>query len=233
MDDGVQIKSWHYFSWDHALSASLLSRKCADLEAVAATDDLPPGILTEHRAYATASVIASVCFLEATINEFFETAERNNLEVSGGRSNLPTKERQRIADVTKTVEKMRALDKFQLVLHILGQTPFDRGARPLSDAMLLVRLRNELVHYAPRLRPLENEGQQTADGQALVRSLIGQQFPSNPFFADTSNPFFPDKCLGHGCTSWAWRTALQLADEFFDKVGTRPVYEDARERLQP
>ncbi|MEV0638087.1 hypothetical protein AB0I77_24720 [Streptomyces sp. NPDC050619] len=34
------------------------------------------------------------------------------------------------------------------------------------------------------------------------------------------NPYFPEKCLGHGCTSWAWNSALKFADCFFSCAGT-------------
>lgn len=231
MDDGVQIKAWHTFSLDHALSASLLSRKCGELEAPL-PGDLPPGTMTEHRSYATASVIASACFLEATINELFRTCGRKDLKSATGRGLLQPDERQQVADMADTVENLSTLNKFQMVLYLLGRPPFDRTRAPYSDAHLLMKLRNALVHYEPRLRPLEDEGQKTSDTQNLVGGLIGK-FAPNPFYADVNNPFFPEQCLGHGCTSWAWRTARDFADTFFTQLGIQPVYEDARARLQP
>ncbi|MET9459933.1 hypothetical protein ABZY05_33420 [Streptomyces canus] len=54
-------------------------------------------------------------------------------------------------------------------------------------------------------------------------------------FADSGNPYFPQKCQGHGCTAWAWNAALAFADTFHQRIGIRPVYEDARAqgRLKP
>ncbi|MGW0902962.1 hypothetical protein [Streptomyces sp. NPDC002853] len=64
-----------------------------------------------------------------------------------------------------------------------------------------------------------------------MEGLKAQKFLPNALYAGASNAYFPDLCLGHGCTSWAWATALALADDFFQRTGTAAIYEDVRTRL--
>jgi hypothetical protein len=43
-----------------------------------------------------------------------------------------------------------ALDKWQWLLECCGLDRLDRGGRPAQEAVLLLRLRNSLVHLSPR-----------------------------------------------------------------------------------
>ncbi|MFF4205558.1 hypothetical protein ACFYZ8_33475 [Streptomyces sp. NPDC001668] len=235
MDD-VQISVWHYFSFDHALTACTLSRHCGRLEAEYRAGSGEGTSPAEHMAYATGSVIASFCFLEASINEFYATAGRDNLEVAGGRGGLEAGDRELIAEIAEDVERLPTLTLFQLALTVLRRPPLDPGTQVYADADLLRRLRNALVHYTPRLRPADGAESGGADDTTrLVTQLRQRGFEPNVFYADSGNPYFPQKCLGHGCTTWAWKTALALADAFHTRLGITPVYEDARAagRLEP
>jgi hypothetical protein len=225
---GLQV--WHWYSQDQALAAVMLSRKCGELEAVGT--NLTDEDRADHRSYAVASILASVAFLEALLNELFASATHDNLEVGGGRGGLSADERQALADVKEMLDRNEFLDKFQLVLRILGKQAFDRGAQPYQDAKLLVQLRNALVHYKPRWRVGGDDADQSIEESSLTRGLAQRKFSLNPFTSQ-GNPFFPDRCLGHGCTSWAWRTALPFADDFFSRLGVTPVHDGVRGRLTP
>lgn len=181
-------------------------------------------------------VLRSFSFLEATINEFYASARRDNLEMAGGRGGLDPVDRQRIAAIAKDAEKLSTLTQFQLALAVLHRPPLDPGTQPYSDADLLRRLRNELVHYTPRMRPTDSgESGGISDSHTLVKGLVQRHFETKAFFADSANPYIPQKCLGHECSTWAWNAALAFADTFHEQVGIRPVYEDARAhgRLKP
>ena len=62
-DARVRTKMWHWYSEDHALAATLFSRKCGELEK--SPEEVHQ---REHRAYAGASILSSVAFMEASIN---------------------------------------------------------------------------------------------------------------------------------------------------------------------
>ncbi|MGW3910565.1 hypothetical protein ACWEBX_03420 [Streptomyces sp. NPDC005070] len=241
MDNGVPISAWHYFSLDHARAASSLSRKCGELEALAPSsaeeDTVPIGTRSDHRSYATTSVLASGAFIEACINEFILTASRDELshvEGAEARTGLELNERQRITAAGEDLSKeSNTLERYRKVLQLLGREQFNRGARPFSEAALLMRLRNALVHYKPQWRPEHSDERQSTDQDKLVVQLMERKFTPNPFYADSLNPYFPERCLGHGCTSWAWNSALKFADCFFSRAGTTWMYENARDTLQP
>lgn len=241
VDNSVPIWVWHYFSLDHARAASSFSRKCAELEALAPNsgeeDTAPIGTRSDHRSYATSSVLASGAFIEACINEFIHTASRDDLshvEGAEARTGLELNERQQITAAGGDLSsESQTLERYQKVLQLLGRKQFDRGARPFSEAKLLMRLRNELVHYKPQWRPEHSDERRSTDQHNLVVGLMERKFTPNPFYADSMNPYFPQKCLGHGCTSWAWKSALKFADCFFSRVGTTWMYENARDTLQP
>lgn len=242
MNDGVAISTWHYFSLDHARAATSLSRKCGELDALAPgpgeEDTAPVGTRSDHRSYATSSVLASAAFVEACINEFILTASREDLaEVEGAeaRTGLHPEERQGITAAREDLmRETRTLERYQTVLQVLDKQQFNRGTRPFSEAALLMRLRNALVHYQLQWRPEHSDEHRSTAPQRLVVGLLQRNFPPNPFYANSSNPYFPEKCLGHGCTSWAWNSALKFADSFFSITGTTWMpYENARHTLQP
>lgn len=66
----------------------------------------------------------------------------------------------------------------------------------------------------------------------MDQSLGRQAVPHKPF-TGKGNPFFPDRCLSHGCAVWAWNAALSFCDEFFDRVEVQPVYGSFRQLLTP
>jgi hypothetical protein len=236
VDLSLRIDIWHWFSLDQAISATTLSRKAGELEAnprLPSEAEKARGLKwseddqREHRSYVTASILSSVTFLEASINELFASARYDNLEV-GGKLSQP--ERDHLTGAAEMLANNRLLDRFQLALYLLDRTPFDRGAQPYQDAQALVNLRNELVHYKPQFRTGASE--EPVEVAKWIKGLADKRFSVNPFTGD-QNPFFPDRCLSHGCTVWAWNAALMFCDEFFNRVGVKAVYDSQRQTLIP
>ncbi len=229
----VSLRIWHWYSNDQAIAAAFFSRSAGELEQSPpppSPDEASRGLThTEEaqRRHRAASIFASVAFLEACINELFASAEHDNLEM-GGR--LPPEERNSLVEMRAYLARLSTLDRFQAGLTLLGKPPFDRGGSPYQDVALLVRLRNALTHYEPRWRPAGPEVADSVEESDLTKALAQKKFSRNPF-TGAGNPFFPDHCLGHGCTSWAWQSALAFADEFFGRVGVKPPYDQLRPTL--
>ena len=111
------------------------------------------------------------------------------------------------------------LKKYQFALKFAQQPIFIKNEPPYKDVGLLIRLRNELVHYKPETL-----------GGTDIHDLQGEletKFPINALMANSGNPFFPDKCLGYGCAKWALISSKTFADEFFNKLGLTPHYKRA------
>jgi len=236
--ESLELSVWHWFSHDQAIAAADFSRKCGALETKVrrggdydASRGLPwsEEAQREHRSYAVASILSSVAFLEASLNELFASARHTNLEVGG---QLPDSERQALVGTADMLANNRLLERFQFVLILLHRGPFDPGAQPYQDAQLLVHLRNELVHYKPRWRAGGDDAASAVDESRLAKGLASKRFSLNPLMGKR-NPFFPDKCLGHGCTKWAWTAALTFADVFFARLGVKPVHDGIRQFLSP
>ena len=57
----------------------------------------------------------------------------------------------------------------------------------------------------------------------MEKRLRGK-FDDNRLMDGSGNSWWPDKCLGWGCTDWSMRAVTALADEVVDKVGLSPNY---------
>lgn len=239
LQESFAVSIWHWFSLDQAIAATLFSRKCGELEThpPAPTQvEQERGLKwseaaqREHRSCAVASILASVAFLDASVNELFASAKHYNLREVG--ASLQPSDRAALTAAAEMLSANRLLDRFQLALLLLGRPPFDIGTEPYQDAALLVRLRNGLVHYTPQFRPGASSEPTVSAEARWLRGLESKRFSANPFTGE-ANPFFPDRCLGHGCTTWAWNAALIFCDSFFNEIGVTPIYDNSRDLLNP
>jgi hypothetical protein len=231
--DSVTVTMRTLFSLHHIQSAAHLARLSAELEAGydGASD---PDLSAELKAYVVGSVFASVAFLEAGINELFiKVADerianeiQKELDAAGGA---------RLAAAWKAVlakkQLLAILDKYQLALSIAGQETFDPGVLPYQDVDLLIRLRNELTHAKPEWVFLTSTVPDVeVTEQSWERRLQGK-FPLSPLYESKGNPFFPDKCLSHGCAEWGVSASLAFGDAFYERVGLTVPYDHIRHRL--
>ncbi|WP_141658569.1 hypothetical protein [Streptomyces mutabilis] len=231
------VKSWHWYSRDHALAAALLCRRCAELEH----NPDPPGEqdraqgltwstaqAAEHRTYAMGAVLTAFAFLEASVNELLASAAEDQLEMGGGRGGLMGDERAALVGLQQAWGDRgpSLLERAQLVLHLLRRDPFNKGEEPFQSADVLRRLRNALVHYRPEWRAV---GGGRGDDR-IAKDLTNLSIAPHPF-ATEGHSFFPDRCLGHGLASWAWKTSLAFTDDFLTRVGVQPIHHDLRPRL--
>jgi len=218
----ITVKMRVYYSSYHLWAAKHLTALVKGIEAVGSER---PRFDIRHRTYVTNSVFSAASFLEAAINELFQdVADGHESYVSA----LDAGSKRTMSEFwTFTEGRNRSafslLDKYQLALTFLRKPQFASGQQPFQDASLVVRLRNELVHYKPS--SLGGETKHT-----LARQL-GGKFADNTLMRGSGNPWFPDKCLGHGCADWSVRAVAALADEFFGRIDVEPNYQ--RVKFQP
>lgn len=229
VSDSAQIATWTWFSIVQAQAAVLFARRCAVVEAaVQPGAPLDEAALAEDRSCAIAAVTASVAFLEATVNEILHAARYPGLQVSG---KLPISERETLLLLADVIDRENLKTKFELILKFLRRQPMTPGAQPCQDAWLLIDLRNKLVHQRPEFNPPINEPGKKTDSMQLEAKLQHAFAPNNLFFGP-GNAFFPDRCLGHACAVWAWKSALAFADAYLvDHLKVEPVYQNLRTQL--
>ena len=222
------LRVWEKLSYDHLLAAAHFARSAHDYERqyVPGSGTFP---IEAHRACVIGAILTSIACLEAAVNELFaETAEIPNALIRAKDPQVA----ERLARLWRTgAGRWRVLEKFQVALAAGGKELFDVGGPPFQDARLLIELRNRLVHFKPEWQPASLEdGTQAGELSSLEKRLRGK-FVTHPAYKDSGNPFFPDKCLSHGCAEWAVVTATAFCDEFFNRLGIPPPYENFRRGL--
>jgi len=219
------ILSRSYLSSHHLWAARHFLRLASEIEA---THSGRSTFNIAHRSYVTSSILCSVAFLEAAVNELFQDAydghdgytkhlEKHVLKSLGGLWQLSGENQNR--------SPWSILEKYQAALLCGGAEMLSSAEQTYQNAALLIRLRNSLVHYKPA----------TLGGgkdHRLAGSLKGK-FESNRLFEGSGNPFFPDKCLGRGCAEWAINASVHLADEVFRQLGVAPNYQVVKWQEMP
>jgi len=110
------------------------------------------------------------------------------------------------------------LARFAAVLHLLGKPAFDQGGQPWQDARLLVRLRNELVHYKSKMAS-------ELDRTSLIAALRRQNTAPPTYMPDNMAGWFPHLCLSAPRAAWSVETAVSFLDRFY-------VYLDVQSPLE-
>jgi hypothetical protein len=233
-DDEFLIRFRDCFSVRYIQSAALLCRLGYAIEQeYRMADDTPAEILLRHEAFILNSVLSSVAFLESTINElhadatdeaYFFTDEKHEalLRLIGEKWMNE-----------KNFDRAPLLMKYQKILEIAGKSPFDENELAFANVRNLIGIRNHLMHYKREWVVIgdiktRRAGEETT-GAKFEKSLK-KKFAINPLAIKTQ-PFFPDKCLGHGCAEWAIVNSIIFTDEFFRRLDLPVPYEGIRDEL--
>lgn len=228
--ESVEIKSRTYFSIQHIISAALFARQSASLEREY-KGQFSDQLHSEHRAYVTGVIFSAAAFLEALINELFADTVENEF---GRPQQLDPEVKTLMAELWKLdvprTASFKILQKYQIALAIAERQLFDLGSSPYQEVHLIIQLRNDLIHYEPEWIHHPSEEDTLANQIHKYEKRLRGKFKTNPLTGE-GNPFYPDKCLGHGCAEWVVNSTLRFADEFFSRIGVKPTYDHVRERL--
>ncbi len=223
----LEIRSRTYFSIGHIQSAALFTRLSHKIEKNY-DGRFSPELDSECRSYVTGAIFAAVAFLEATINEFLMDITDKSVEK---RQHLEQKDITMIANLwaRDIFGRLSTLEKYQIALILAGKEIFDTNINPYQDVSYLVKLRNALIHYEPEWIIDISEINEIEPHK--FESMLKGKFNLNPIAGD-GNPFYPHKCLGHGCAEWAVNSSIKFVDEFFGKRGTIPIFNHIRGELE-
>lgn len=192
--------------------------------------DIPAGVQLRHEAFILNSVLSSFAFLESTINELYaDAADEAYPFADATHEELLRLIREKWTN-EKNFDRAPVLTKYQKILEITGKPLFDVGDQAFDNVRDLIEIRNHLMHYRREWVVLggsraQEAGQETAG--AKFERRLRRKFATNPLAA-VNLPFFPDKCLGHGCAEWAVINSLIFTDEFFRRLGLPAPYEGVR-----
>jgi len=217
LDSKAYLAMRNYISKDFLWAAEHFSKLAGEIE------DKHKGrsiFNIEHRAYVMNSILSSVAFLEAAINELFQDAHDKHLVYLENLDQSTISILSDFWDMTEEDNKsfLSILDKYQMALRFADKEPFLKGENPYQRTNLVIRIRNELTHYKPM--DLSEESTHKLDD-----ILKGKNFLPNKLMEGSGNNFFPDHALGKGCTEWCFESVKIFADEFFSRMNIKPNYQ--------
>jgi len=229
-----EIRFRDCFSVRYIQSAALLCRLAFAIEQdYLKGGPVPADVQIRHEAFVLNAVLSSVSFLESSVNELHADAmdeEYSTIDEMHG-TLLRTIGKQ--WHNARNFDRAPMFTKYQTILAIAGQPGFDEGDQAFANVRILTEIRNHLLHYSrewvvirSRRVPVD-EPESTAD---YFEKVLHRKFAVNPLAAKHV-PFFPDKCLGHGCAEWAIMNSIIFTDEFFRRLGLPVPYEGIREEI--
>ncbi len=222
------------FSVRYIQSAALLSRLAYAIEQEYLNGGpMQADAQLRHEAFTLNSVLSSVSFLESTVNELHADATDEEYSAVDEQHGTLLRTIGREWHNAKNFDRAPMFTKYQTILAIAGQPGFEEGDQAFANVRILTEIRNHLLHYnrewvVIRSRQLpHHEPESTAD---YFERALRHKFATSPLAAKNV-PFFPDKCLGHGCAEWAIANSLIFTDEFFRRLGLPAPYEGTRDEL--
>jgi len=202
----------------HIYSAHLFAERSQALEG-RDPGEVPPEDRWRHRAYVTGALFAAGAFLEASINELY--LELQNLGASG-QPRLPPRELALLSRVWPEVAGSPILHKYQVALSLADADSYDESKPPFFDADSLLRLRDALLSGTAEWDDKKGKRQ-------TLEKRLRTKFPPNAL-VPAKAPWFPDRCLGAGCATWAVKTVQVFSDDFSHRMGIPTSARVAKER---
>jgi len=202
----MEADTRYSFTAQFLCASAIFSRQCAEIESLQPVNSNNK-ILTEHRGLVTAAIMQCVAAIEAESAELTMHGPGAHLG-SNGTDMAAKKILEPLADF---IDGQQPLDKFQIILHILSKPPMEKGDKIWEDMALLIKLRNELIHYKSKLG-------KEMDSKKLFKSLEGLKLAKPPFASLQAN-FFPHQFLGAACAVWSVRTSVAFLNSFYDHLG--------------
>jgi len=151
----VRVSIRHYYSPRLLWTAQHHSELAGELEEALA-GKTPFSI--EHHGYVLSSIITSVAFLEAMINELFQDAADDHAPADGYVTPLSEECRRTMAEVWAITRggRISALEKYDSLLRSARAPLLDRKSDIVKDAGAAIDLRNRLIHFRPEDRSVDD-----------------------------------------------------------------------------
>lgn len=167
----------------------------------------------EHRAYVLSSIIASVTFLEAMVNELYQDVAEG-YDHFGATARLPEPVRARMLKVWERTNGGRrgpTLEKYEALAEL------GHDSELYKDASLVIEVRNAIVHYRPK------DGF-TAKQARTFETRLRHRLEPNPLRSNILRAWWPDYALGSDFAFWAVRSVTALADHVCSAAGVDADY---------
>ena len=222
------------FSVRYIQSSALLCRLAFAIEQeYLRGGPVQPDAQLRHQAFTLNAILSSVTFLESTINELHADSTDEEFSAIDEKHEALLRTIGRQWHNPRNFDRAPMLTKYQTILAIAGQPGFDEGDQAFANVRILIEIRNHLLHYTREwvvIHDRQHPGREPESTSDHFEKILYHTFASNPL-AGKNVPFFPDRCLGHGCAEWAIMNSIIFVDEFYRRLGMPVPYEWIREEL--
>jgi hypothetical protein len=229
-----EIRFRDCFSVRYIQSAALLCQLAYAIEReYREGKEIPETLRLRHEVFVLNSVLSSAAFLESTINELYADAVDDAYFYADEKHEALLKTISEQWQNEKNFDRAPLLNKYQKILVISGEDPFDENDQAFANLRMLVDIRNHLMHYKREWVVFHEHWSPDKGNEGTTEKfekILKKKFAINPF-AHKNQPFFPDKCLGHGCAEWAVVNSLIFTDEFFRRLDLPAPFEGIRREL--
>ena len=190
------------FTAQFLCSSAIFARRCAAIERA----DPDEETRTEHRGLVTAAIMQCTAAIEA------ESAE---LTIHGpgyhlGSDGIDRRGRDFLVPLAELIDRQEVMERYTTILHLLGKRPLSKGNKPSQHMAILVKVRNELVHY-------KSQWGEDMERRDLFKALQ-QLHLSKPPFVSLDTNFFPHQFLGAACAAWSVRTAVTFLNTVYERL---------------
>lgn len=219
-------KLWeiNYLSDSHIHSAILFANQARKIEEDN-KDKAPYYIVagewerSPHTSYIIGSIVFSVAFLEAFINEKYKLVEIELREgYAGSFLKIDWSTREAIRNKWNENDKRDTISKFDLLSAYIKNKKLYKGDCLFDNIRDISKLRNYLIHYKPDTIQYPSHENEIVEIHELGKKLKRKKFDINPL-VHSQSPFFPKKCLSYGCAKWAITSVIDFADAFMCLIG--------------
>ena len=218
--DTVTADTRSTFTGQYLEASAIFVRRARSIEASASsqTDD---ATRCEHRGLVCAVIMQCAAALETETHEVCVHGPGAHL----GSNGIDHEAQRFLSPIADVIDDQNTISRFELILHLLRKASLDRGAEPFQSAALVVRLRNELVHYKSRW----GAQMESSKLYAAIESLRHKPPP----FTHPSMNFFPHRCLSADCGAWVLSSVVSFLEHFYTALGVTSRFQDYRSRLVP
>lgn len=171
----------------------------------------------ERQSYVTGAICMSYAYLEAALNEFI------HLNALDEKSPLTEAEREVLfvmgAEGLSSTKASNTLERFNLMLRILGKKEIPKEENLYLSANLVRLLRNMLTHPVPGVVTTYDIDDRVdlSSQQKIVKQL-------RPALQLDKNATFPDSIIVPKCAAWAVKSCEEFFAEFVVLSGVSPGF---------
>jgi hypothetical protein len=220
LSGAVTLDTRYSFTAQFLSASALQAREAFAIEAKP-TEGISEEDRTRHRGYVVGAIMQSVAALEAEIWEVMRYGPGHHL----GSNGIDAVAREFLNPVADLVDRQDAVSRYATVLHLLHKDAIDAGAAVSENASLVVKLRNEIVHY-------KSKWGTELERAKLFGTIQAKSHRRPPFQPATGMNFFPHHCLSAECAAWAVESCAGYITLFYNNLGIPSPLANYADRLK-